>query len=109
VSRPVTRLRLLLPELTSSASRTPGRVPEAVDVVAKAMADALATMGVQTRLQLQGSQNDGSPRSDVALWLPDLTGATPTPDPRQAPARVQTRSAVVSRGGFGGGSRSYGG
>jgi len=94
VSRPVTRLRLLLPELTSSASRTPGRVPEAVDVVAKAMADALATMGVQTRLQLQGSQNDGSPRSDVALWLPDLTGATPTPDPRQAPARVHIALVV---------------
>lgn len=28
---------------------------------------------------------------------------------RQAPPRIQTRTAVVSRGGFGGGSRSYGG
>ena len=28
---------------------------------------------------------------------------------RQAPARVQSRTAVVSRGGFGGGGRGYGG
>ncbi|MBU2134938.1 MAG: DUF1190 domain-containing protein [Alphaproteobacteria bacterium] len=36
-------------------------------------------------------------------------GVDPPPAVRQAPARVQTRSAVVSRGGFGGGGRSYGG
>ena len=28
---------------------------------------------------------------------------------RQAPARVQSRTTVVSRGGFGGGGRAYGG
>ena len=32
-----------------------------------------------------------------------------TPEARQAPARVQSRTAVVSRGGFGGGGRGYGG
>lgn len=32
-----------------------------------------------------------------------------TPVARQAPARVQSRTAVVSRGGFGGGGRGYGG
>ncbi|MBI1405394.1 MAG: DUF1190 domain-containing protein [Caulobacter sp.] len=36
-------------------------------------------------------------------------GVDPPPAVRQAPARVQTRSAVVSRGGFGGRGRSYGG
>ena len=36
-------------------------------------------------------------------------GIDPPAAVRNAPARVQTRSAVVSRGGFGGGSRSYGG
>lgn len=32
-----------------------------------------------------------------------------TPAARQAPARAQSRTAVVSRGGFGGGGRGYGG
>lgn len=32
-----------------------------------------------------------------------------TPVARQAPTRVQSRTAVVSRGGFGGGGRGYGG
>jgi uncharacterized protein YgiB involved in biofilm formation len=32
-----------------------------------------------------------------------------TPAARQAPARVQSRTTVVSRGGFGGGGRGYGG
>ena len=32
-----------------------------------------------------------------------------TPAARQAPSRVQSRTAVVSRGGFGGGGRGYGG
>ena len=32
-----------------------------------------------------------------------------TPAARQAPSRVQSRTTVVSRGGFGGGGRSYGG
>ncbi|RZJ45703.1 MAG: DUF1190 domain-containing protein [Brevundimonas sp.] len=32
-----------------------------------------------------------------------------TPTARQAPTRVQSRTTVVSRGGFGGGGRSYGG
>lgn len=32
-----------------------------------------------------------------------------TPAARQAPARVQNRTTVVSRGGFGGGGRGYGG
>ena len=32
-----------------------------------------------------------------------------TPEARQAPARVQNRTTVVSRGGFGGGGRGYGG
>jgi len=36
-------------------------------------------------------------------------GVDPAPAMRQAPTKVHTRSAVVSRGGFGGGSRSYGG
>lgn len=34
-------------------------------------------------------------------------GIDPPASVRQAPARVQTRSTVVSRGGFGGGGRSY--
>lgn len=34
-------------------------------------------------------------------------GIDPPPAVRQAPARIQTRSTVVSRGGFGGGGRSY--
>lgn len=37
------------------------------------------------------------------------SGVDPSPVARQAPPRVQTRSQVVSRSGFGGGSRSYGG
>ena len=37
------------------------------------------------------------------------SGIDPSPAARQAPPRVQTRSQVVSRSGFGGGSRSYGG
>jgi uncharacterized protein YgiB involved in biofilm formation len=32
-----------------------------------------------------------------------------TPAARQAPSRAQSRTAVVSRGGFGGGGRGYGG
>lgn len=36
-------------------------------------------------------------------------GIDPPAQVRQAPARIQTRSTVVSRGGFGGGGRSYGG
>ena len=32
-----------------------------------------------------------------------------TPAARQAPSRVQSRTTVVSRGGFGGGGRGYGG
>ncbi len=32
-----------------------------------------------------------------------------TPEARQAPSRVQNRTTVVSRGGFGGGGRCYGG
>jgi uncharacterized protein YgiB involved in biofilm formation len=32
-----------------------------------------------------------------------------TPEARQAPSRVQNRTTVVSRGGFGGGGRGYGG
>jgi uncharacterized protein YgiB involved in biofilm formation len=36
-------------------------------------------------------------------------GVDPAPAIRQAPARVQTRSAVISRGGFGGGGRSFAG
>ena len=32
-----------------------------------------------------------------------------TPEARQAPNRVQNRTTVVSRGGFGGGGRGYGG
>jgi uncharacterized protein YgiB involved in biofilm formation len=37
------------------------------------------------------------------------TGVDPSPVAKQAPPRVQTRSQVVSRSGFGGGSRGYGG
>ncbi len=97
VSRPVTRLRLLLPDGSSSRGaegRSHGRVPDAVDVIARAMADALATMGVQTRLQVQGAPSDGSPRSDVALWMPDLNGVTQPPDPKLAPARVHVALVV---------------
>lgn len=36
-------------------------------------------------------------------------GLEPTPAMRQAPMKVQTRTAVVSRGGFGGGARGYSG
>lgn len=36
-------------------------------------------------------------------------GIDPPAQVRNAPVRVQSRSAVVSRGGFGGGSRSYSG
>lgn len=101
MSRPVTRLRLLLPDSSAGgataralAPQTFGRVPDAVDVVARAVADGLAGLGVQTRLQLQGAPNDGSPRADVALWLPDQNGVTQPPDPRQAPARVHVALVV---------------
>lgn len=93
MSRPVTRLRILLPELSSS-TKAAGRVSDAVDVIARAVADSLATQGVQTRLQLQGAANDGSPRADVALWLPDAAGVTHAPDPQKAPARVHVALVV---------------
>ena len=97
MTRPVTRLRLLLPDASTSRTGSPqshGRVPDAVDVVAKGIADALAGLGVQTRLQLQGAPPDGSPRADVALWLPDLHGQTQPPDPKAAPARVHVALLV---------------
>lgn len=49
------------------------------------------------------------------LWRDYRTGRTltnardHTPVARQAPTRVQSRTAVVSRGGFGGGGRGFGG
>ncbi|MDP2344254.1 MAG: hypothetical protein Q8O67_25065 [Deltaproteobacteria bacterium] len=69
-------------------------MPDAVDVVAKGIADAFVGLGVQTRLQLQGAPPDGSPRSDVALWLPDLHGQTQPPDPKAAAARVHVALVV---------------
>ncbi|MBM4280820.1 MAG: hypothetical protein FJ137_08685 [Deltaproteobacteria bacterium] len=97
--RPVTRLRLLCPALTDGTGSlggrpTSARVPEATDAVARAVADALLGLGVQTRQQLCGAPHDGSPRSDVALWLPDAHGQTPAPDPRAAPARVHAALVV---------------
>jgi hypothetical protein len=96
MSRPVTRLRLLLPALlTDTAGRPgPGRVAEATDLVARALADALAGLGVQTRQQVAGAPHDGSPRADVALWLPDAAGVTPAPDPKNVPARVHAALVV---------------
>ncbi len=100
MSRPVTRLRLLLPDASASRSastaapQSHGRVPDAVDVVAKGIADALSGLGVHTRLQLQGAPADGSPRADVALWLPDLNGQTQPPDPKAASARVHVALVV---------------
>lgn len=96
MTRPLTRLRLLLPDASSRASlqQSHGRVPDAVDVVAKAFADAFTGLGVQTRLQLQGAPPDGSPRADVALWLPDLHGQTQAPDLKAAPARVHIALVV---------------
>jgi hypothetical protein len=97
MSRPVTRLRLLLPALstdTAAGRGGPGRIAEATDVVARALADALIGLGVQTRQQLVGAPHDGSPRADVALWFPDASGLTPAPDPRSAPARVHAAIVV---------------
>jgi hypothetical protein len=96
MSRPVTRLRLLLPALSTDAAGRggSGRVAEATDVVARCVADALVGLGVQTRQQLTGTPHDGSPRADVALWFPDAAGLSPAPDPRSAPARVHAALVV---------------
>jgi hypothetical protein len=96
MARPVTRLRLLLPALAEGlAGRSPSaRIPEATDIVARAVAEALVGLGVQTRQQLVGAPHDGSPRADVALWLPDAHGQTPAPDPRAAPARTHVALVV---------------
>ncbi|MBI1947103.1 MAG: hypothetical protein HYS27_15510 [Deltaproteobacteria bacterium] len=83
VGRPITRMRLVLPA---------GR--PAAEVVAARLADAFAVHGVQVRQQLHGAPPDGAPRADVAFWLPDADGATPTPDVRAAPARVHVALVV---------------
>jgi hypothetical protein len=88
--RPLTRLRLVLP-----GSKGPDlRVPPTVEALAARVADALAVVGVQVRQQVAGAPSDGAPRADVALWLPDVDGANPGPDPRTAPARVQAAFVV---------------
>ena len=101
MSRPLSRLRLLLPELASSSEAggraSAARVPPALDVVARAIADGLAAHGVVTRHQLHHAAADGAPRADVALWFPDLDGKTVVPDTRQAPARVHV-AVVVNPG-----------
>lgn len=99
MSRPLSRLRLLLPELPLSRAEvgrraSTGRVPPALDIVARAVADGLAAQGVVTRHQLHHAAADGAPRADVALWFPDLDGRTIVPDTRQAPARVHVAVVV---------------
>ncbi len=99
MSRPLSRLRLLLPELPSSKNEagrrsSTGRVPPALDLLARALADGLAAHGVVTRHQLHHAAADGAPRADVALWFPDLDGKTVVPDTRQAPARVHVALVV---------------
>lgn len=93
VTRPISRLRLLLPE-QKGHGRAPGRIADAVDAVAKGIADSFAALGVQTRTQLHGAPSDGSPRADVALWFPDENGVTISPDPKSAPARVHVAVVV---------------
>ncbi|HEY4223916.1 MAG TPA: hypothetical protein VGO62_21320 [Myxococcota bacterium] len=83
MSRPVTRLRLILP---SNAAPT-------IDALAARMADALSVHGVQVRQQVSGAPYDGAPRADVALWLPAESGGAQPLDARVAPARVH--AAVV--------------
>ena len=97
MSRPLSRLRLLLPELTKAEAgrrSSTGRVPPALDLLARALADGLAAHGVVTRHQLHHAAADGAPRADVALWFPDLDGKTVVPDTRQAPARVHVAVVV---------------
>lgn len=89
--RPVTRLRLVLPSSRSADGRAASATVEAL---AARIADALAVHGIQVRQQLQGAPPDGAPRADAALWLPDVDGQTPAPDPRAAPARVQVALVV---------------
>ena len=83
VARPITKLRLVLP---------PGRA--AAELVAARLADALALHGVQVRQQLLGAPPDGAPRADATLWLPDVDGQAPAPDPRAAPARTHVAFVV---------------
>jgi hypothetical protein len=95
--RPVTRVRLLLPALQSEGGRgrtAPGLVADAVETVARAVTDALVGLGVQSRQQVMGSPHDGSPRADVALWMPETSGITGVPDPKAAPARVHVALVV---------------
>lgn len=98
MSRPLTRLRIVLASGASAAEALAARV-----------ADALAVHGVQVRQQVQiaGAQPDGAPRADVALWLPDVDGRTGAPDGRLAPARVHAALVVEppsSEGGTGPGT-----
>ena len=99
MSRAISRLRLVLPEghsplMERSSSERGSVVPEAVELVARGFADALASHGVVVSQQTHRGPSDGAPRADVALWFPATDGLTITPDVRLAPARVH--AAVVT-------------
>jgi hypothetical protein len=87
MSRAIARLRLVLPDAA-------GGFGDAVDRLARGLADALASQGVVTRQQAHGGVPDGAPRADAALWCPAADGTTVAPDPRLAPARVHVAVVV---------------
>lgn len=87
MSRAVARLRIVLPG-------TPSGPADAVDRLARGLADALSSQGVVTRQQLHDGAPDGAPRADAALWLPNLDGTTVVPDTRLVPARVHVAVVV---------------
>ena len=93
MTRPITRLRIVLPPQVASTRAAPG-----TEVLADRLADALSIVGVQVRQQLAGAAADGAPRADVALWLPDQSGAQPAIDKRNAPARVHVAVVVDPAG-----------
>lgn len=87
MTRAVARLRLVLPG-------TPVGPADAVDRLARGLADALSAQGVVTRQQQHDGVPDGAPRADAALWFPALDGTTVIPDTRLAPARVHVAVVV---------------
>jgi hypothetical protein len=87
MTRAIARLRLVLPG-------TAGGFGDAVDRLARGLADALAGQGIVTRQQAHDGVPDGAPRADAALWFPTADGSTPAPDPRLAPARVHIAIVV---------------
>jgi hypothetical protein len=87
MTRAIARLRLVLPGIS-------GGFGDAVDRLARGLADALAAQGIVTRQQAHDSVPDGAPRADATLWFPAADGSTVAPDPRLAPARVHVAVVV---------------